>query len=87
MALFDLRSGKKISEDFHFNINHDSMTHLLNDKNESDSLQTIEVAKNCNVTKDWLFRQKQVHCILYCVFTRNCQNLQKYTIQNNNFVV
>lgn len=63
--MFDIRSGKKISEDFHFNINHDSMTHLLNCENENDSLQHIEVAKNCSVTKDWLFKQKQVNFVLY----------------------
>lgn len=43
------------------------MTYLLNCENENDSLQNIEVAKNCNVTKDWLFRQKQVNYILYYV--------------------
>lgn len=63
MALFDIRSGKKISEDFHFDINHDSMIHLLNRENEIDGHAFIEVAKNCKVTKEWLYKQKQVNLI------------------------
>jgi len=64
MALFDVRSGKKISEDFHFDINHDSMTNLLNHDNQIDGHKFIEISKNCKVTKNWLFKQKQV-IILY----------------------
>jgi hypothetical protein len=63
LALFDIRSGKKISEDFHFDINHDSMKNLLNRENEIDDHKYIEVAKNCKVAKDWLFSQKQVNFI------------------------
>lgn len=61
LALFDIRSGKKISEDFHFDINHDSMKNLFNRENEIDGHKYIEVAKNCKVTKNWLFKQKQVN--------------------------
>jgi len=60
LALFDVRSGKKITEDFHFDINHDSVTQLLNHENKNDDQSYIEVAKNCKVTKNWLFKQKQV---------------------------
>ncbi|VVC41311.1 Hypothetical protein CINCED_3A009340 [Cinara cedri] len=64
LALFDIRSGKKISEDFHFDINHDSITNLINCENENDNYNFIELAKNCKVTKKWLYKQKQaIMCI------------------------
>ncbi|XP_026816048.1 dedicator of cytokinesis protein 9 isoform X1 [Rhopalosiphum maidis] len=64
MALFDIRAGKKISEDFHFDINHDSMKNLLNHDNQIDGHKFIEISKNCKVTKNWLFKQKQaIMCI------------------------
>lgn len=61
LALFDIRSGKKISEDFHFDINHDSVKNVLNCENGIDGHKFIEVAKNCKVTKSWLYKQKQVN--------------------------
>jgi len=60
MALFDIRSGKKITEDFHFNINHQSMIQLFNRENEIVSQKLIEVATDCKVTLDWISKQKQV---------------------------
>jgi len=67
MALFDVRSGKKISEDFHFDINYDSMTNLVNHDNQIDGHKFIEISKNCKVTKNWLFKQKQVIYLSYYV--------------------
>lgn len=75
MALFDVRSGKKISEDFHFDINHDSMTNLVNHDNQIDGHKFIEISKNCKVTKNWLFKQKQVNIlVILCLinFYSNC---------------
>lgn len=60
MALFDIRSGKKVSEDFHFDINDDSVRSLLNCENENDKMEKIEIAKNCEVKKEWLYKQKKV---------------------------
>jgi len=75
MALFDIRSGKKISEDFHFDINHDSITNLLNRDNQIEGHKLIEISKNCKVTKNWLFKQKQV-IIVITIYTINlkCQS-------------
>lgn len=58
LALFDIRSGKKITEDFHFDINHENMINLLS--HENDFPKFIEVANNLYVAKEWLFKQKQV---------------------------
>lgn len=39
------------------------MISLLNRENESDNHKYVEVAKNCKVTKEWLYKQKQVNLI------------------------
>ncbi|XP_050528941.1 dedicator of cytokinesis protein 9 isoform X2 [Daktulosphaira vitifoliae] len=61
LALYDIRSAQKISEDFHFNTNCSSIRSLLN----GDDFQgNIELAKNCCVMKEWLFKQKQaIMCV------------------------
>lgn len=78
MALFDVRAGKKISEDFHFDINHDSMTQLINCENSNDINGYVEVAKNCKVTKNWLFKQKQVNLMHFFFFLTIMIIIYKY---------
>lgn len=49
------------------------MTNLLNCENENDAANKyIDVAKNCKVIKNWLFKQKQVYIILLYYFCYFC---------------
>lgn len=41
------------------------MIHLLNCENENDIYKYTDVAKNCKVIKNWLFKQKQVNIYIY----------------------
>ncbi|XP_050434883.1 dedicator of cytokinesis protein 9 isoform X2 [Adelges cooleyi] len=62
LALFDIRTAQKISEDFHFDINTSTMKNLLNENDVHHG--DIEVAKNCVVTRQWLYKQKQaIMCV------------------------
>ncbi|CAH0700754.1 unnamed protein product [Spodoptera exigua] len=64
LALYDARSGKKLSENFHFDLNHDAVKDLVKDNEDTKSLVenfSYDVKLDVNqIPEEWFRSKRQV---------------------------
>lgn len=64
LALYDARSGKKVTEDFHFDLNHEAVRDLVKDNECTKSLVenfSYDVKLDVNLlTEEWFRSKRQV---------------------------
>lgn len=73
LALYDARSGRKVTESFHFDLNHDAVKDLVKDTECTKSLVenfSYDVKLDINqIPGDWFRSKKQVSSIITTLYT------------------
>lgn len=69
LALYDARSGKKLSENFHFDLNHEAVRDLVKDTECTKSLVenfSYDVKLDVNqIPEEWFRSKRQVFKLIY----------------------
>lgn len=72
LALYDARSGRKLTENFHFDLNHDAVKDLVKDTECTKSLVenfSYDVKLDINqIPDDWFRSKKQVSSLITIVY-------------------